>query len=155
MKSTALPAPTKDLDRALLGIWKLRTREDMDSSGKARVDPVLGADPLGIVCFAPGYFAAQFMKRDRSSTQRTPDFAPGKNNSGGVDGYDAYFGTYVLDRDAGKLVTELEGSISRSNIGSKFVRDVRVLDNELIIQLETTAPDGTPVTRRLCFTRLH
>ncbi len=65
------------------------------------------------------------------SPSSTPDLAPGKNNSGGVGGYDAYFGTYVLDRDAGKLVAELEGSISTSNIGSKFVRDVRVLDKRL------------------------
>jgi hypothetical protein len=29
------------------------------------IDSALGEDPLGVLCFAPGYFAAQFMKGDR------------------------------------------------------------------------------------------
>jgi hypothetical protein len=154
MTAAPLPAPTRDLAQAILGIWSLQTREDLDDSGQRRTDPGLGADPLGMLCFAPGHFAAQFMKRDRSSAPGAGDLPPALNNSGAVAGYDAYFGTYELDRDAGTITTLLEASISPANIGAKFVRDVRVIGNELIIRLATAAPDGTPVTRTLRWTRL-
>ena len=155
MSGSALPAPATDLAQAMLGIWKLKTRIDLDASGQRRIDPALGADPLGVLCFAPGYFAAQFMRRDRSTAPGTaPVMAPSLNNSVAVDGYDAYFGTYVLDPGAGTIATTLDGSVSPANIGKTFVRRVRVVDAELIIQLDTTAADGAAVTRTLRFSRL-
>jgi len=154
MNAPSLPAPTRDIEKAILGIWKLETRQDVDSAGQRRIDPGLGPDPLGVVCFAPGYFAAQFMKRDRSGGQSTAAAAPALNNSSAVGGYDAYFGTYKLDAEAGTLATVLEGSISPGNIGAKFIRHVRVSGSALTIQLATTAPDGAPITRTLVFTRL-
>jgi hypothetical protein len=69
-------------------------------------------------------------------------------------GYDAYFGTYSIDENAGTLTTHLEGSISPANVGKIFVRDVRVVGNELIIQLNTTAVDGTAITRTNTFSRI-
>ncbi len=155
MSTTALPAPTKDLAKSILGIWKLRSRVDTDAGGQRRIDPILGADPLGILSIAPGYFAAQFMKRDRSTATSAPQQPfQGQNNSVAVDGYDAYFGTYELDPAAGTFTTTLEGSVAPANIGKTFVRDIRAQGDELIIQLSTTATDGTPVTRRLTFGRV-
>ena len=154
MTRSTLPAPTADLARAMLGIWKLKTRIDLDASGRRRIDPALGPDPLGVLCFAPGYFAAQFMRRDRSSALPAQDAVPTLNNSAAVGGYDAYFGTYVFDPEAGTVATTLEASVSPSNIGKTFVRHIRVHAEELIIQLETTAADGAPVTRTLRFSRL-
>ena len=107
-----------------------------------------------VYCVSHRDILPQFMKRDRSSRQSSPDPVQGRNNSIAVDGYDAYFGTYWLDENAGRLTVQLEGSLSLSNVGSKFVRDVRVLDNGLVIQLSTTSIDGTPVTRILMFSRL-
>ncbi|HEY6951576.1 MAG TPA: lipocalin-like domain-containing protein [Bacteroidota bacterium] len=149
-----LPTPTPNLASAILGIWKLKSRGDIDQSGRPRVDPILGPDPLGVLCFAPNYFAAQFMKRDRSGSENTTQPIQGKNNSSAANGYDAYFGTYELDQQRGTLTVQLEGSIAASNIGSSFVRAVRIVGDELIIQLPTTAPDGTAVTRTLVFSRL-
>ncbi|HTO23707.1 MAG TPA: lipocalin-like domain-containing protein [Spirochaetia bacterium] len=155
MSGSTLPAPAADLAQAMLGIWKLKTRIDLDASGQRRIDPALGADPLGVLCFAPGYFAAQFMRRDRSAAPGTaPVMAPSLNNSVAVDGYDAYFGTYVLDPGAGTIATTLDASVSPANIGKTFVRRVRVVNAELIIQLDTTAADGAAVTRTLRFSRL-
>jgi len=162
MSGSTLPAPAADLAQAMLGIWKLKTRIDLDASGQRRIDPALGADPLGVLCFAPGYFAAQFMRRDRSTAPGTapaapgtaPVMAPSLNNSVAVDGYDAYFGTYVLDPGAGTIATTLDASVSPANIGKTFVRRVRVVNAELIIQLDTTAADGAAVTRTLRFSRL-
>ena len=154
MKASSLPAPTSDLAAAILGIWNLESRQDVDAAGVLRVDPILGADPLGILCFSSDRFAAQFMKRDRAAQREIVQPIQGRNNSSAVDGYDAYFGTYELDPIAGTLTIHLVGSISPSNVGSTFVRDIRVIDGALVIQLVTTAADGTPVTRTLTFSRL-
>ena len=66
MKKTPLPPPIANLATAILGIWKLKSREDVDSIGRVRIDPFFGQDPVGILCFGPTHFAAQFMRRDRS-----------------------------------------------------------------------------------------
>ena len=154
MKKFSLPAPTANLSAAILGVWKLRSREDVDAKGEIHLDPFLGRDPLGILCFATDHFSAQFMKRDRSSRDDGTQRLQTRNNTAGVNGYDAYFGTYSVDEIAGTLTTHLEGSISPENIGSTFVRDARVVNNELIIQLQTTAVDGTGVTRTNTFSRI-
>jgi len=154
MKKASLPPQTGNLATAILGIWKLKSREDVDTTGQIQIDPFLGPDPLGILCFGPDHFAAQFMKRDRSSQENVPQPAQGKNNTLSVDGYDAYFGTYSIDENTGTLTTHLEGSISPANVGKTFVRDVRVVGNELIIQLNTTAVDGTAITRTNTFSRI-
>ena len=154
MKEDSLPLSTPNLAAAILGIWKLKSRVDVDAAGKVHVDPFLGRDPLGILCFGPNHFSAQFMKRDRSEPENVLQRAQAENNTAGINGYDAYFGTYTIDGDAGTLTTRLEGSISSANIGATYVRDARVVDNELIIQLRTTAVDGTAIMRTNTFSRI-
>jgi hypothetical protein len=153
MKKVSLPPLTANLATAILGIWKLKSREDVDATGQTHVDPFLGRDPMGILCFGPSHFAAQFMKRDRSREENVPQPVQVKNNTVAVNGYQAYFGTYSIDEIAGTLTTHLEGSISPADVDSTYVRDVRVVDNELIIQLETIAVDGTAITRTNTFSR--
>jgi len=154
MKKVSFPPVTANLAAAILGIWKLRSREDVDDMGQIRTDPLLGRDPLGLLCFGPSHFAAQFMKRDRSHQENVGQPVQAKNNTAAVNGYDAYFGTYSIDEIAGTLTTHLEGSISPANIGKIYIRNARVVDNELIIQLPTTAVDGTSVTRTNTFSRI-
>jgi hypothetical protein len=154
MKNVPLPLPTATLATAILGVWKLKSRVDVDIAGQIHIDPFLGPHPLGIISFAPGYFAAQFMKRDRSLHEDQSQRAPTKNNTAGVNGYDGYFGTYSVDQKAGTIITRIEGSIAPDNIGSTYVRDARVVANELIIQLQTTAVDGTAITRTNTFERI-
>ena len=154
MKKASLPSLTANLAAAILGVWKLKSREDVDDTGQIRIDPLLGLDPLGILCFAPSHFAAQFMKRDRSPQENVAQPVQAKNNTVAVNGYDAYFGTYSIDEIAGTLTTHLEGAISPANVGNTYIRNVRVVDNELIIQLPMTAVDGTAVTRTNTFSRI-
>ncbi len=94
------------------------------------------------------------MKRDRSEEEDVLQRVQAKNNTAAIHGYDAYFGTYSVDETAGTLATHLEGSISPVNIGKTYVREVRVVNNELIIQLKTTAVDGTAITRTNTFSRV-
>ena len=138
MKKTPLPPLTANLAAAILGIWKLKSREDVDATEQIHIDPLLGPEPLGILCFGPGHFAAQFMKRDRSPQPNASSPVQVKNNTVAVNGYDGYFGTYTVDESAGTLTTYLEGSISPDNVGKTYVRNVRVIDDELFIQLQTT-----------------
>jgi hypothetical protein len=150
----SLPQLTANLGSEILGIWMLKSREDVDAEGQILTDPFLGRDPIGILCFGPSHFAAQFMKRDRSEEEDVPRRVQAKNNTAAINGYDAYFGTYSVDETAGTLATHLEGSISPVNIGKTYVREVRVVNNELIIQLKTTAVDGTAITRTNTFSRI-
>ncbi len=138
----------------ILGIWQLKTRIDLDSSGQRHIDPVLGADPLGILCFSEGYFAAQYMKRDRSAAQGSPQLIRGSNISSVFNGFDGHFGTYSLDPAAGVLKVRLEGAISPADIGREFERHAEVRGDELTIQFSTTSADGAPITRTLTFSRL-
>jgi DNA-binding beta-propeller fold protein YncE len=62
MKKNPLLPPIANLATAILGIWKLKSREDVDSTGQVRIDPFLGRDPVGILCFGPIHFAAQFIR---------------------------------------------------------------------------------------------
>ena len=154
MKKVSLPPLTANLASAILGIWKLKSREDVDDTGQIQIDPFFGRDPLGIICFGPSHFSAQFMKRNRSDQENEPPRVQTKTNTAAVNGYDAYFGTYSVDESAGTLTTYLEGSISPANIGNVYVRNVRVVNDELIVQLPTTAADGTAVTRTNTFSRV-
>lgn len=56
-----------DNDDSIEGLWWLLSREDYTLENELRIDPSLGANPLGILVYAKGNFAAQFMKRDRTS----------------------------------------------------------------------------------------
>jgi Lipocalin-like domain len=154
MKKGSLRPLTANLASKILGIWMLKSREDVDAEGQILIDPFLGRDPIGILCFGPSHFAAQFMKRYRSRQENVPQPVQAKNNTVAVNGYDSYFGTYSIDEIAGTLTTHLEGSISPANVAGTYVRDVRVVDNELIVQLPTTAVDGTAIIRTNTFSRI-
>ena len=138
----------------LHGMWRLESRVDLDGAGTRHIDPMLGENPLGILCFSEGHFAAQFMRRDRSGPVPGGGTVAGVNNSSAVDGYDAYFGTYTIDETSGNLTVRLEGAIAAVNIGATFERTVAVSGDRLSISLATSAADGTPLVRTLRFVRL-
>src|SRR5947208_16560800 len=111
MKKVSLPPLTANLGSKILGIWMLKSREDVDAEGQILIDPFLGRDPIGILCFGPSHFAAQFMKRDRSDEENVPQRAQAKNNTAGVNVYDDYFGSYSADETAGAITKHLEGTL--------------------------------------------
>ena len=153
MNPQPLPAQDAALAQALVGVWGLTSREDYDGQGNRRIDPYLGADPLGMLCFSRDYFSAQFSKRDRSGPS-TAVAVESANNSSAVDGYDAYFGRYWIDETGEAIVVHLEGSITPANRGQEFTRVTRASEDQLLIRLDTLGDDGTPITRTLTFERL-
>jgi Lipocalin-like domain len=136
------------------GTWWLQSREDWTKDGQRRIDPVLEPDPIGILSYAKNHFAAQFMKRNRTGDPAGQITYSGQNNTSAVGGYDAYFGTYDVNVKTGKVAHTLIGSITPLNMGMTVSRDLRVNDNNLMIQLETTTPVGEPITRTLIWTRI-
>lgn len=154
-ENTILPVPTEDLITKMKGVWWLLSREDWTRDGQRRIDPVLGTDPIAILTYASSHFAAQFMKRNRTDDDAQQIFKAGQNNTAAVGGYDAYFGTYEVNEETGKVAHTLIGSITPTNIGVTVSRDLRVVDDKLFIQLETSTTEGEHVTRTLIWKRLN
>lgn len=145
---------TPPLSTTLPGTWQLTSRVDVTASGERRPEPSLGEDPLALLIYdRGGHFAAQFMRRDRS-VDVPETLGAGKNNSRAQGGYDAYFGTYTVDDATGRVTQRLEAALSREHVGAVLTREMDVQGDTLIIKLETTAADGTAVTRTLTWRRV-
>jgi hypothetical protein len=136
----------------LRGSWELLSRIDRTQDGEQRQEPSLGSDPIAFLVFDGVRFAAQFMKRDRTNAQDTR-VAARSNNTLAVGGYDAYFGTYTVDEESGEVKTTLVAALSPQSVGQIFTRRMRVADNLLTIELDTSSPEGDPVRRTLTWRR--
>jgi len=155
MSAPTLPDPSYNLAVAIPGTWWLQSREDWAKDGQRRIDPTLGPDPIGMLTYGTTHFSAQFMKRNRTQNDANQSISSGQNNTSAVDGYDAYFGTYKVDEKMGKVAHTLIGAITPANIGMTVSRDLRVNENHLTVQLETTTPEGEPIIRTLIWTRIN
>lgn len=153
--------PSAPLSKTLIGTWELVSRVDRTAAGERRIEPSLGDDPVALLYYdASGHFAAQFMKRDRSASAAAANeqqIASGgrsaPNNSRAQGGYDAYFGTYVVDDNRGTVTQRLAGALSPENVGLVLTRTMSVDGDRLTIAVETAAADGEPVTRTLVWRR--
>ncbi len=151
---TGPSTPSAPLSASLPGTWRLRSRVDITSSGERREDPALGSDPVALLVYdRAGHFAAQFMKRDRT-TAPAAGAAGAPNNTQAQGGYDADIGTYVVDDASGVVTQTLLGSLSAANVGMVLSRAMTVRGDTLVIELATNAVDGTPVTRTLTWERV-
>lgn len=144
----------RNLEDHIQGTWWLLSREDRTAEGTKVIDPILGSDPIAILAYANSYFTAQFMKRDRDAAAVDEPTAAGENNTAAVGGYDAYFGTYQIEKESNTVLHTLVGSITPANIGIIVRRQIEVQDGKLIITLPTTSVDGVPITRTLTWERV-
>ena len=147
-------ASSPPLSAALPGTWRLVSRIDVTEAGVPHPDPALGSDPIALLVYdGSGNFSAQFMKRDRS-TAPVAGATGAKNNTQASGGYDAYFGTYVADDAAGVVTQTLLGALSNAHVGATLSRAMTASGGTLVIELQTTAWDGTAVTRTLTWERV-
>lgn len=144
----------EELATSMIGTWWLLSRIDEAKGGTIREEHTLGSDPLGILTYAPNHFAAQFMKRDRSKPSNYDAPSSGKNNTSAIGGYDAYFGTYEVEKDTGKVLHKLEAALTQSNVGAEVSRNLNVKGNMLEIILATTTTEGEPIIRTLTWKRI-
>jgi hypothetical protein len=144
----------KNLSESLPGAWWLQSRVDVTAAGEQHPDPLLGEDAIALLIYdRSGHFSAQFMKRDRLSPPRTV-LVGAANNTQAQGGYDAYFGTYIVDNASSTVTQRLLGSLSQANVGMVLTREMEIRGDMLVIRLETTAADGVPVTRTLTWRRV-
>jgi Lipocalin-like domain len=150
-----VPSKNRLLSFTLPGTWELLSRIDVDDSGEARIEPTLGSDPVALLIYdRSGHFAAQFMKRDRSTTAIMDAPTAGSNNTRAEGGYDAYFGTYTVDDATGTVTQRLIGALSVESVGMEISRGMKVDGDHLIITLRTSSVSGQPVTRTLTWKRV-
>jgi hypothetical protein len=145
----------------LLGTWELVSRVDLTTNGgERRLEPLLGEDPIALLYYdRTGYFAAQFMKRDRTLSRASDAGAMSAasgapNNSRAQGGYDAYFGTYTVNDAQGTVTQRLLGALSPENVGLVLTRAMTVEGTVLTIKLETATSSGESVTRTLVWRRV-
>jgi hypothetical protein len=108
------------------------------------------------------------MKRDRSTVMPAAAPVTGNNssavtgnnssavtgnNSSAINGYDAYFGSYTVDETSGTVTQTLLGALSAGDVGKVVTREMRVVDDTLTLQLQTTNAAGEPVVRTLRWIR--
>jgi hypothetical protein len=143
------------LSTTLIGTWELLSREDRDACGALQPDPALGADPLGLLIYdRSGRFAAQFMKRNRTEQALDLPVLASDNNTQAKDGYDAYFGAYVIDDKSGLVTQTLQAALAAQNVGQVVSRNMTVESDTLIISLNTANASGEAVTRTLRWRRV-
>jgi Lipocalin-like domain len=154
MVSSEVSKISHELAQNMIGIWWLLSRVDIAADGNLCIDPTLGAEPFGILTYAPSHFAAQFMKRNRSTDNEANPSIQGQNNTGAVGGYDAYFGTYEVNEMNGEVLHRLQGALTPDNIGLEVSRNLNVDGDRLEIRLDTTTAEGEPVERTLTWKRI-
>lgn len=150
-----MPSNACLLSATLPGTWELLSRVDVDDTGEIRDEPSLGSDPIALLIYdRAGNFAAQFMKRDRSSAAVVDLPKAGSNNTRAQGGYDAYFGRYSVDDVASTVTQRLSAALSAESVGVEITRAMKVVDDQLVIQLRTTSAAGQTVTRTLTWRRV-
>lgn len=155
MKLTENSNQSQNLGKAIVGTWWLLSRIDIAEDKSKRLDPALGDDPIAILTYTQNRFAAQFMKRERTQQSAPAPSQQGQNNTMAIGGYDAYFGTYEIDRTNGEVLHCLQGALAADNVGITVSRTIRVDNDQLEIQLETTTTEGEPITRTLTWERTN
>jgi hypothetical protein len=143
----------RPLSQALIGTWEkvggtIRTSSGEDASRSTSIALV--------VYDGHGNFTAQFMDRDRrpENVESSGAGVSGPNNSRSMGGYDAYFGRYTVDDEAGRVTQTLIGSLAPENVGQVFTREMSVDGDELTIRVETATDDGEPALMTLQWKRI-
>jgi hypothetical protein len=140
----------------LIGSWVLVSREDRAADGRVVSEPTLGSDPVGLLVYdRAGNMSVQLMRRSRPLRSGTPagPVQSGASNSGSVDGYDAYFGTYTLDVESHTVIHHLVGALLPADAGKSMTRQFQVSATQLRLWFTTDGASGQRVVRTLTWKR--
>jgi Lipocalin-like domain len=140
----------------LVGTWRLISRVVTLEDGTAVQDPGLGKTPSGYLMYdSSGHMAAQLMRPDRPMAIDCGTSAPAPTeNSQSVNGYDAYFGTYIIDETNHTVTHHLEGALAAADVGKNLVREFQLSGDKLTIIVRTISPKEKQI-RTLTWERLH
>jgi hypothetical protein len=145
----------------LVGSWSLASRVTTTIDGKVLTDPGLSATPKGVLIYDRyGHVAAQLSRPGRTVEMLAGECQEALKVTGTNDtaqtilGYDAYFGTYMVDAKAGIVTHHLDSALFPGDIGKDIKREFAVSGDSLTIKFHTTLRDGTPVVRTLVWARM-
>lgn len=126
----------------LVGTWRLISRVVRLEDGTAVQDPGLGKTPTGYLIYdSSGHMAVQLMRLDRAVSIDCGTSGPApSDNSQSVNGYDAYFGSYTIDKTRHTVTHHLEGALAATDVGKNLVREFQVSGDKLIITVRTNSP---------------
>jgi len=113
-----------DLHDQFDGAWRLTSLEEPEAEGKIRRQ-----DCTGLLVFTnDGHISVQVMLRNppAASSGAPVQYAQG--------GYEASFGTYVLDQNSNTFTFHVEGALVRSLIGKDLKRTYELSGNQLIVK---------------------
>ena len=140
------------LPPGLIGTWQLQSRTDRTADGHVVPEPSLGAHPTGYLIYDnAGHMAAQLSASDRADVTCAITSAAGSNNPEHIGGYDAYFGRYEVDTEAGLVTHIMDGALSPHDVGRHITRRFHLEGDTLTIQFE---PGGTGITRTIVWKRI-
>lgn len=145
----------------LIGSWRLVSRQSRRANGELEADAGLSTVPLGILIYdESGHVAAQLSRRDRTVTMIGEECQIAATTKGTPDtaqtilGYDAYFGTYKIDEQAGIVTHHLEAALFPGDIGKDIERHFTVTGDKLTISFSTTTREGVKVSRTLIWEKM-
>ena len=117
-------APAPSIKDQLIGTWRLVARDVVRPDGSSSLDPAYGPKyPIGYIMYdRTGHMAVQFMGLDRPNDQSSR-------------AYDAYFGTYTIDKKSKPMTVthHLDGSLNPTAVGRDRVRDLLLNGDQLKI----------------------
>ena len=120
-----------EIAKRLVGTWRLV--EMVNDQGK----PVRGPKPIGYL----HYDAAGIMSVQIQPDWERPKFSFGKSTpeqaKAALEGYTAYFGTYIVDEGTATVTHRRTGNINPGDMGD-FVRKAEFRDNLLILRSQDT-----------------
>lgn len=145
----------------LIGSWRLLSRQSRRANGELERDPGLSTVPLGVLVYdQSGHVAAQLSRRDRTVAMVGEECQAAATTKGTSDtaqtilGYDAYFGTYKIDEEAGVVTHHLEAALWPGDVGKNIDRHFTISGDQLTITFDTTTREGVKVTRTLIWERM-
>jgi hypothetical protein len=122
----------EDIRDQFVGAWRLARLEEQGADGKVRK-----ADSTGLLVYTrDGHMSVQVMYRN---PQANP---PAATNAAPVQyarGYEASFGTYVVDERAHTFTFHVEGALVRTLIGKDLTRVYELSGNQLFVK--SPSPD--------------
>lgn len=134
------------------GSWRLASRIDKTDTGEIINESSLASDPIALLMYdSLGNMSVQIMKRERNSSSVT-SIQQSSNNSVAFNGYDAYFGTYIIDTLNHQIKHQVKGAIDPKDIGKELIRNYSITGDTLLLWFGTSNANVT-VTRTLTWVR--
>jgi hypothetical protein len=154
MQDEVVVEPGPSLSEALAGTWSLTSGEVRTAAGRLLRESA--GDVVALLIYDGfGNFSAQFMRRERQAgATEVEGTSSASNNSRAIGGYDAYFGRYVVDDEAGVVTQTLVGALAPENVGQVLSRGISVVGDELTVRVDTESDGGEPATMTLRWERL-